>query len=48
MTPTISGPSRLPELGLTVDVVAEALAAADRESDNCTDLDPPGRLVNPG
>jgi len=41
MTPTISGPSRLPELGLTVDVVAAALTAADRESDNCTDLDPP-------
>jgi hypothetical protein len=31
----------LPELGLTVDVVAGALAAADRESGSCTDLDPP-------
>ncbi len=41
MTPTISGPSRLPELGLTVDVVAATLAAADRESAACTDLDPP-------
>lgn len=41
MTPTISGADRLPELGLTVDVVAAALAAADRESGHCSDLDPP-------
>lgn len=41
MTPTISGPSRLPELGLTVEVVAAALASADRAGDGCSDLDPP-------
>jgi hypothetical protein len=41
MKPTISGPSRLPELGLTVDVVSAALTAADRESDTCSELDPP-------
>ena len=41
MTPTISGADRLAELGLTVDVVAAALAAADRECGHCSDLDPP-------
>lgn len=41
MTPTISGPDRLPELGLSVEVVAATLAAADRESEHCSQLDPP-------
>lgn len=38
---TVSGPERLAELDLAVDVVAIALAAADRESARCSDLDPP-------
>ncbi|WP_395727082.1 hypothetical protein [Nakamurella sp.] len=37
----ISGPVRLEELDLTMDVVAAALAAADRESAHCSELDPP-------
>ena len=41
MSGTISGPARLVELDLTVDVVAAALGAADRESALCSDLDPP-------
>ena len=41
MSPIISGPERLPAFGLTVDVVASALGAADRESAHCSDLDPP-------
>lgn len=41
MTPTISGSARLAELGLSVAVVATALAAADRESGRCSELDPP-------
>lgn len=41
MIPLISGPERLAELDLTVDVVTNALAAADRESAHCSDLDPP-------
>ncbi len=41
MSGTISGPERLVELDLTVDVVAAALGAADRESALCSDLDPP-------
>ena len=41
MTTTISGPDRLSELGLAVEVVAAALATADRESDTCSELDPP-------
>lgn len=38
---TISGPERLAELDLTVDAIAIALAAADHESAQCSDLDPP-------
>ncbi|HEY5882187.1 MAG TPA: hypothetical protein VIU11_24975 [Nakamurella sp.] len=41
MTPTISEASRLTGLGLTVNIVAAALSAADRESRGCSDLDPP-------
>ncbi len=37
----LSGPERLAGLDLTVDVVGTALAAADRESALCSDLDPP-------
>jgi hypothetical protein len=41
VNPIISGPERLVELDLTVDVVAAALGAADREAAHCSDLDPP-------
>lgn len=41
MPPTISDASRLPELGLSLEVVAATLAAADRAAAACSDLDPP-------